>query len=156
MADYAFYWPQYLNESGEDGNPVTSWLTSRGWLVNRLQHNDRIWLFIAGDACDDEEGRHRAYVAQLLVVDKWGYFAEFEPGVLGSPQFHIHGIENRCILVKPPALVDEIFRNPGADSEQHIGIAKQVPFELEGGQVAELLTLLKQRYSEVHAVATQL
>lgn len=56
MADWAFYWPQYMNESGADGEPVTGWLTSRDGLVNRLRQGDRIWLFIGGDACGDEDG----------------------------------------------------------------------------------------------------
>jgi hypothetical protein len=155
MADYAFYWPRYLNESGADGEPVTGWLTSRDWLVNRLHRGDRVWLFIGGDACGDDEEPHRAYVAQLLVVDHWGNFAEHEPGVRGSPRFRIHGIEDRCILVEPPALVDSIFRRPGTDPAQHIGLARQTPFELDGGQVAELFALLRERFPAVHAVATQ-
>jgi hypothetical protein len=155
VADYAFYWQQYLNESGDDGRPRTGWLTSRDWLVKRLHHGDRAWLFIGGDACGDEEGPHRAYVAQLLVVDGWGNYEDHEPGVRGSPRFEIHGIEDRCILVQPPALVDSIFRRPGSDPEQHIGVARQTPFELDGGRVAEVLALLRDRYPEVHAVAIQ-
>lgn len=155
MPDYAFYWPQYLSESGDDGEPVTGWLTSRDWLVNRMHRGDRIWLFIGGDACEDAEGPHRAYVAQLLVVDGWGNYENHEPGVRGSPRFRIRGTEDRCILVEPPALVDSIFRRPGADPEQHIGVARQTPFELDGLQVAELLAVLGERYPEVHALATQ-
>jgi hypothetical protein len=155
MADWAFYWPQYLNESGADGEPVTGWLTSRDWLVNRLHQGDRLWLFIGGDACGDEEGPHRAYVAQLLVVDRWGNYAGHEPGVRGSPRFRIDGLAEHCILIDPPALVDSIFRQPGTDTERHIGLARQVPFQLDDGQVVALLGLLQAHNPEVHAVATQ-
>jgi len=155
MADYAFYWPRYSKESGADGEPVTSWLTSRDWLVNRLHRGDRIWLFIGGNACGDEESPHRAYVAQLLVVDRIGNYVDHETGVQNSPRLQIHGMVDRCILVEPPALVDTIFRRPGADVEQHIGLGRQTPFELEGGQVTELLDGLREIYPEVYAIATR-
>ena len=155
MADWAIYWRQFLDESGTDGEPVTGWLTNRGWLVDRLNRGDRIWLFIGGDACGDEEGRHRAYVAELLVVDNWGRYSEHDPGAQGSPRFHIHGIEDRCILLKPPVLADDIVRRPGTDSELHIGIARQTPFELDGGQVGELLALIRNRHHAVYEAATK-
>ncbi len=155
MADWAIYWQRYRNETGADGDSVTGWLTSRDWLVNRLHRGDRIWLFIGGDACGDEEGPHRAYVAQLLVIDNWSNYADHEPGDRGSPRFHIHGIEDRCIRVNPPALVDSIFRRPDTNLAQHIGLARQTPFELDDGRVTELLTLMRERYSEVHAAAIQ-
>jgi hypothetical protein len=155
MGDWALYWPQYQQDSGADGEPITGWLTSRDWLVNRLHRGDRLWLFIAGDACGTEEGPHRAYVAQLLVVDTWDNYEDHEPGVQGSPRFHIHGIEDRCVLVDPPALVDSIFRQPGRDPAQHIGVARQTPFKLDGGQVTQLLQLLREDYPEVHVAATQ-
>ena len=155
VADWAIYWPQYPNESGADGAPVTGWLTSRDWLVNRLHRGDRIWLFIGGDACGDEEAPHRAYVAQLLVVDDWGNNVANEPIGAAVPRLHIRGIPERCILVDPPALVDGIFRRAGADAEQHIGVGRQTPFELDGGQVAQLLALLREQHPAVHEVATQ-
>jgi hypothetical protein len=155
MADWAIYWRDYLNESGDHGEPVIDWLTSRDWLVKRLHPRDRIWLFIGGDACGDEEAPHRGYVAQLLVVHDWGNYEGHDPDEPGSPQFQIVGIEDRCVLVEPPALVDSIFRQPGKDSEMHIGTARQNPFELDGGQVAEFLSLLRTERPKVYAVATQ-
>jgi hypothetical protein len=152
-ADFAFYWPLYSKESGANGEPVTSWLTSREWLVNRLHRGDRVWLFIGGSACGDIERPHRAYVAELLVVDGWGDFKGYKPGVKDSPRFHIRGIKDRGILVDPPALVDSIFRRPGTDPQQHIGLARQTPFQLGGRQVAKLLALLRERRPEVYAVA---
>lgn len=156
MADWAIYWQRYLDESGADGEPVTGWLTSRDWLVNRLHRADRIWLFIAGDACEDTKTPYRAYVAQLLVVDDWTHFEGYEPGVQGSPQYRINAIEDRCVLVKPPIMVDNIFRQSGKTPEMHIGTARQNPFELDGGQVAQLLTLLRDQHSAVYEVATQI
>lgn len=141
-------------ESAYHGRPVIGWLTSREWLVNRLHRGDRIWLFIGGDACGDEKAPCRGCLAQLLVVDKWGDYAKHRPGVRGSPRFHIHGDVKRCVLVKRPALVDSILRKPEIDAEQHIGVARQTPFELDGGQVAEFLALLSKEYPEVHKAAT--
>ena len=155
MADWAIYRLQYLNESGADGEPVLNWLTSRDWLVNRLHSGDRVWLFIGGNACGDEAGPHRAYVSQLLVVAGWGNYEHFVPGESGSPRYRINGVVDRCILVEPPAEVDRIFRQPGTDVAQHIRVARQTPFELDGRQAAQILTLLSLRYPEVHAVATQ-
>ena len=156
MADWAIYWRNYRSESREHGEPIINWLTSRDWLVNRMRRGDRIWLFTGGDACGDEDAPYRGYVAQLLVVDGWGNYEEHEPGVPGSPQYRIDGIEDRCILVQPPGLVDSIFRQPGKDPELHIGTARQSPFEMDGAQVAELLTLLRGQYPAVHEVATRL
>ncbi len=156
MADWALYWPQYHRESGADGCPVTGWLTNRTWLVNHLCRGDRIWLFIGGDACGDEEAPHRAYVAQLLVVDNWGNNVDNEPMRGAIPAYHIRGIPDRCILVDPPALVDGIFRHPDTEAELHIGVARQTPFELRDGQVAELLRVLREQHPEVHAIATKL
>jgi hypothetical protein len=144
-----------LNESGSDGEPVTGWLTSRDWLVQRLHRGDRIWLFIGGDACGDAEGSHRAYVAQLLIVDGWGPFENYKPDVQGSPKYRINAIQNRCVLVNPPVLVDSIFRQPGNSPEMHIGTARQNPFELDNGQMTQLLTLLRDQYSGVYEIATQ-
>src|SRR5262249_6077867 len=97
-----------------------------------------------------------AYVAQLLVVDRWENNPDYEPGDQGSPRFYIYGLEDRCILVEPPALVDSIFRRPGTDPKQHIGIARQTPFKLDGGQVAKLLALLREQRPKVYAVALEL
>jgi hypothetical protein len=155
MADFAFYWPRYLNESGHDGEPVTGWLTSRDWLVNRLQCSDRLWLFIGGDACGDNDEPHRAYVAGLVVVDHWANYDEYDPEVPGSPRFRIHGIADRCALLNPPALVDSIFRKPGGDPKQHIGIVRQTPFQLEDSQVGALLEMLSAFYPDVYITATQ-
>jgi hypothetical protein len=48
MADQALSRPQYLGESGADGEPVKGWLTSRDSLVNRPHRGDRLWRFIGG------------------------------------------------------------------------------------------------------------
>ena len=155
MADWAIYWPRYPKESGTDGAPVTGWLTDREWLVDRLRRGDRLWLFIAGDACGDEKTGQRAYLAQLLVVEGWGNYAEHEPGIRGSPRFHIHGIEGRCILLKPPSMIDSVFRQPDVRADMHIGIARQTPFELDDGQVTELLAVIRISHSEVYKAAIE-
>ncbi len=155
MADWAIYWRDYGIESGDHGEPVIGWLTSRDWLVNRMSPGDRVWLFIGGDACGDEEHPYRGYVAQLLVIDDWGNYPDHDPSDPDSPRYQIDGVEDRCILVQPPALVDSIFRQPGKALDMHIGTARQNPFEMDGGQVAQLLILLREQYPAVHAVATQ-
>lgn len=146
MADFAIYWKDYLKESGETGEPVTDWLTSREWLVNRLHSGDRIWLFIGGDACKQKEAPHQGFLAQLLVVEGWRNEGQ---------GFRITGSGDRCILVDPPAPVDSILRQPDKDPTLHIGIARQNPFELDGGEMTNLLAILRDNYPDIYAVATR-
>lgn len=154
MADFAIYWQRYRKESGSSGLPVIGWLTSRESLVNRLSRGDRVWLFIGGDACGKTKQKHRAYLAQLLVVDEWGDFGEYDPDFNRSPRFQIVGDENRCVLVDPPLLVDQIFRPAGSDPDLHIGQARQTPFMLDGIQEAQLLAQLRAQRHTVYTVAT--
>jgi hypothetical protein len=155
MADNALYWPNYLGESGADGEPVTSWYTSREHVVKRLRRGDRLWLFVAGDAIEDAEDSHRAYVAQLMVVDEWRDNPDYDPDVKGSSRFVIIANEDRCILVQPPLLVDHIFRQSSAGPEHHIGLIRQTPFVLDGSQEGEMLGLLREHRPDVYKVATQ-
>ena len=85
-------------------------------------------------------------MAQLLVVDGWEELG-------GTPRFEIDGDEDRCILVEPPLLVDDIFRPVGCSSEMHVGQARQTPFQLTADQGSQLLTLLQKQRPKVHAVA---
>ena len=153
MADWAIYWRDYRVESGASGEPVVSWLTSREWLVDGVNHGDRIWLFIGGDACGDDEHPHRAYVAQLLVVDDVFHNPDHDPRERDSPLYQIDGIKNRCVLSDPPALVDDILRKAGSNAEQHIGESRQTPFRLDGGEATRLLDLMKRRYHQVYLAA---
>ena len=153
MADWAIYWKYYRSESGADGEPVTGWVTDRERLVDSVEPGDRIWLFIAGDACGDKEHHYRAYLAQLLVVEGSGYHPEYEPGDTDCPHYQIDGIDDRCILISPPALVDDILRKANGKPLQHIGIARQTPFQLEGGEVTRILDLLKRQYHAVYLAA---
>jgi hypothetical protein len=148
VSDFALYWREYPNESGKHGDPVTEWNTNLDWLVRRLCRGDRLWLYIAGDACGKPRRRHQAHLAQLLVVDGWGK----RPN---RSEFRIRGIKDRCILVIPPMLVDAIFRRRGAARTKHIGIVGQTPLELDEMRTEALLTLLRSRYPDVYAAATQ-
>ncbi len=156
MADFAVYWKHFCHEGG-NGWPATGWYTSRGWFVSRLHRGDRIWLFIGGDACGDAEGPHKGYLAQLLTVKEWrdnpAYDPDCDPGSYDCARFKILGLASRCMLVDPPLLVDDIFRKPRKDARQHIGIARQTPFELADGQVAKLLALLRKHQPRVYAGA---
>jgi hypothetical protein len=152
LADWAIYWPQYRVESGADGEPIVGWLTNREWLVNRLQHGDRIWLFIPGNYCGDTKKPYQGYLAQLLMVEDWEQYSPEEMETHGS-RYHIQGIEERCILVRPPICVDHLLRRPGTDPFQHIGVARQTPFELESQQVDALLWLLQNNQPEVYRLA---
>ena len=156
MGDFAFYWQQYGREAGRDGLRVLGWYTSRAWVMTRLVRGDRVWLFIAGEACGQTQAAHQAYLAELLVVAEVVNNPEYRPNIEGSPRFRIVGIEDRCALVTPrPILVDDIFRRPGSNPLQHIGVARQTPFQLDEGQVAALLGRLHEKCPEVHALATQ-
>jgi hypothetical protein len=153
MDDYAVYWPYYPQESGRDGKPVVRWRFNRESLVHRLRPGDRFWLFVGGDVVDHPEAPGQAYLAQLLVVKSWRNDREYQPGVSGSPRFEVLGDENRCILVEPPLLVDQLFRQSARDT-RHIGMLRQTPFELDWQLTEELLKLLKAERLAVHAVAT--
>src|SRR5262249_604501 len=148
--DFGIYWLNYAEESGRTGVPVTGWYTGREWLVKRLRPGDRIWLFVGGSALGDTQAPHRGYVAQLLVVNGWDDNDEE-----GGSRFFIEGDADRCVLVTPPLLVDDVFRQLSAPAEQHIGTARQTPFQLDEGQQAALLARLQKERPAVYAVATQ-
>lgn len=155
MPDWAIYWRDYANESGFTGKPVVGWFTHREWFVRRLRAGDRLWLFVAGEACGDLEHPYRGYVAQLLVVDKTREALAAKPETDTRQEYEILGQGTRCVLVRPPLLADAILRQPESKLNKHIGVARQTPFALSEVQAARLLAMLLEHAPTVHAAAVE-
>jgi hypothetical protein len=60
-------------------------------------------------------------------------------------------VADRCLLVTPPLLVDDVFRQSSASAEQHIGTARQTPFQLDQAQQAALLARVQKERPQVYA-----
>ena len=143
MADFAVYWRDFAEGSGEDGLPVVGWNTTRDWFLDRIRANDRFWLFTGGDVCAKSRICRGQYEAKL------GYLAEiFYVETVGAD--HVNGDEDRCFLVRQPLLIDSIIRQPGQPATRHIGLARQTPFQLDEGEVTRLLRLLQQQRRNVY------
>jgi hypothetical protein len=153
MADWGLYWPQYLEESGVTGKPLTGWPTGREWFAKRLQRGDRLWLFVGGDMCGDKQAPHRAYLTQLFVVADWVKLDPADPGPRKGAKCLIRGIDDRCVLLQPPLEVDEAFRDPGKDPRQSIANARPAPFELTASQVELLLAAVQESCPQALAAA---
>ena len=154
MADFAVYWPDYLDESGDHGEPAVGWWFSRESIVKRLQNGDRFWLFVAGDAVAGSTEPNRAYLAQLMGVSGWCDNPDHDPTAPGSPRFEVTGDESRCVLVEPPLLIDHLLRK-SADDLRHIGMLRQTPAELTSERVADLLELVCTERPAVYAAAVR-
>lgn len=149
MADFAAYWPRYPDESGLDGEPVTSWLTSREWWVNRMKPGDRLWLFITGEAWSAGGNPGRGYLAEVLLIERVENYAEYDAKEAGSPRFEIVGDPDRCVLVDPPLMIDELLRRPDKSKAQHIGLARQTPLQFDEMEVTRLLKLLRRARPDI-------
>lgn len=147
MADFAIYWPDFPKESRKHRRPVFGWNTRRDWLYDKVKRGDRLWLFTSADKCGqgDQSQGHLGYLAEVFFVEGKRNHPRHDPSEQNTPKYEIIGDSQRCMLIDPPLLIDELIRQPGKRKDQHIGLARQNPFELDGMEATRLFDCVKRQ-----------
>lgn len=150
MADFAIYWKNYVKDcKNSDNSMLTEWFTNADRVIKTIQPNDRIWFFTSGDACGMSDTR-KAYLVEVFIVlgtgPNPGQDGDYPPG-----DFHyaIQGDPNRCLVVNPPLLIDNLIRPGGDNDESHIGQVRQSPVKLKSDVAFQLETFLRNNRPEL-------
>lgn len=136
MADFRVFWRDFVRESRLGIWPCTGWRTNAERLAN-CSEGDRVWIFTDGARCEMEKDK-AGYLVEILTVESVAYADPNE-----ERRYLVEGEPERCFVVDPPLLVDDIVRPPGRGSSVPIGTFLQGAQCLSADKVGRLVRLLR-------------
>jgi hypothetical protein len=146
MTDWGIYWKFFV----EDEGACTGWNTNSQRLKDIVSLGDWIWLFACGRSCarlcGEEYEPQLGYLAEIFVVKRIGNAPD------GNRKFRIDADEERCFLIEPPLLVDELIRPRGRARSDPIGELRQTPWNLKE-IVEQLKSSLRQERPALYEAA---